>query len=252
MSLTNLTFVNTRPTHQAETLNQLLASAGVKTINFPTLKINAINATKTKSICQRLNMFDIAIFNSANAAHCSQAYWPALFPISIVIAIGPGTEKTLNEYGINHTILPEHYSSQGILALPELGSAQNKNIIIFCGQQSKPLLYKTLIERKATVTRCECYRRACPEPDESVLALLNSKKIDGIISTSQESLLNLNTLLKNHAAIKKTTLIVISPEMKMLAKAQGWHKIFIAPNASNEAILQTLKQFVNSLTNRDR
>ena len=238
--LTNLTFMNTRPAHQAEPLNQLLISFGAKTINFPTLEIEATNTIKTQSICQQLKTFDIAIFVSANAAHYSHAYWPLPFPIPTVIAIGPGTEKTLNKYGIAKIILPNYYNSKGILALPELNPAQNKKIIIFCGKDPKPLLYKTLSEQNARVTRCECYQRIGVNPSQNRLAILDNKKLDGIISTSQESLKTLNTLLKNHAYLKKVPLIVISAEMKTLAKAQGWQKIVISSNASNEAIVKTL------------
>src|SRR5262245_57790042 len=132
MSLENFTIINTRPVHQAENLNQHLQTLGVHTISFPTLDIKATHVSQTKSICQRLFDFDIAIFVSANSALFSVDYWPRPFPIQTVIVIGTGSEKALKQCGLSDVILPPLFNSEGILALPELSSVQHKKIIIFC------------------------------------------------------------------------------------------------------------------------
>ena len=218
---------------------------GAKTINFPTLEIEAINAEETKALCQQLNDFDIAIFSSANAAHRCHEYWPSPFPISTVIAIGPGTQKTIEQYQITHSIMPQEYNSEGILALPELKDVQDKKIILFCGKDPHPSLKETLSQQGANVALCECYQRLCPKPKTESLMLLQTHNFDGIISTSKESLKNLESLLKNNVDIKKTPLIVISPGMEHLAKTQGWKHVVVAPNASNEAIVETLAKSNN-------
>lgn len=240
MDLTNLTIVNTRPEHQAETLNKALHALGAKTIDFPTLEIEAFNTSEVKALCQQLKQYDIAIFVSANAVRYSQQYWPSTFPISTVMAIGNGTEKVLEEHNIQQIILPERFTSEGLLAHPALKSVQNKKIIIFCGKNSKPLLPQTLTQRGAIVILCQCYQRFCPLPDKDTLEALQTEKLSGIISTSKDSLKNLNTLIADEAGIKKIPLIVISPDMETLAQSQGWKKIAIAENATPEAVIATL------------
>lgn len=235
--MSDFTVVNTRPAHQAGALNECLQSIEANTINFPTIEIKPINSNRVKTICQQLMNFDIAIFVSANAAYYTHAYWPSPFPVARVIAIGPGTEKAIRQYGIPNIILPQQYNSEGILDLPKLKFLENKKMILFCGKNPKPLLQEALIQQNADVTLCECYERHCP--DVKTLNPLEHKKINGIISTSQESLKNLNNLIGSESPLKNIPLIVISPGMENLAKSQGWKKILIAPNASNKAVTKT-------------
>lgn len=240
MPLTNLTFVNTRPESQAETLSELLTAMGAQVINFPSLEIQPAHTKITDALCQQLEAFDTAIFLSANAILHSHNHWPNKFPISTVIAVGPGTQKTLKRFGITTAHMPNQFNSEGILEMPALSQPKGKNIIIFCGENPRPLLHETLAHQGATVTLCECYQRVCPKLNTETLARLQSETLNGIISTSKESLTNLNTLLKDNSDIKKTLLLVISSPMEALAKQQGWEHVVTAPNASNEAIVETL------------
>ncbi len=238
----HFTVVNTRPTQQAIALNNALKALGAHIINLPMLEIKAIHLPQANKWHQQLKKFHIAIFVSANSVHYSHNIWPLVFPIPIVIAIGTGTAQALKEYGISQIILPNQFNSQGILALPEVAMAKDKKIVIFCGKNSKPLLKKSLIQKGALVRLYECYERLSPLHDKNSLCLLAQHPLDVIISTSQESLKNLNTLLKNRSSIKKTPLIVISHEMEYYAKDQGWNNIWVASNATNNAIIETIKQ----------
>jgi len=242
MMLKHFTVVNTRPTQQAIALNNALKTLGAHIINLPMLDIKAIHLPQAKKWHQQFKKFHIAIFVSANSVHCSHDTWSLSFPVSIVIAIGTGTAHALKEYGISKVILPNQFNSQGILALPELAMPKDKKIVIFCGKNSKPLLKQSLIQKGALVRVYECYERFSPLHDKNSLSLLDHSLLDAIISTSYESLNNLNTLLKNRSSIKKTPLIVISHQMEYYAKSQGWSKIWVASNATNNAIIETIKK----------
>ncbi len=232
-SLNNLIILNTRPTHQADGLNQLLTTLGGKIISYPTIEI-----IPTDNITTQWDHFDIAIFVSANAVHFSIKKQG--FSNISVIAIGPGTANALKQYGISNSIIPEQYNSEGILSLKKLENIDGKSIIIFCGENTRPLLKETLKGRGAKVTLAECYRRRCPKINEQDKQALLKQTINIIISTSKESLNNLCAMIGNDKSLLKIPLLVISPSMKTLAENQGWQTIICAPNASDQAVLDTL------------
>jgi len=243
--LKNITILNTRPTHQSKALSEAIAALGGKTIVLPTIEIipKQVNPIKLDNV-------DIAIFVSANAVHLGLegkafSQIPSRTPI---IAIGPGTASTLKQYDITNSIIPEQYNSDGILLLAEMQNIDDKNIIIFCGENARPLLKETLIQRDAKVTLVECYRRQCPTLNKKEKQRLLENTIDIIISTSKESLNNLYVLLGDDGRKKllKTPLLVISSNMKKLAKTQAWQTIITAPNASNQAIVNTIARYIPS------
>lgn len=233
--------LNTRPAHQAGPLNALLQSKGADVFNLPTIEIQPTDIAQIKKACEQLHQSDIVIFVSANAAHCSHTYWPTPFPSTHILAIGPGTKKTLEHYGLTQITLPKQFNSQGLLELPILKSVHNKTIMIFCGENSRPTLHDTLSARGGNIILCETYKRLRPSIDAHSISTLKNTRIDAIISTSQESLNNLDVLIgdfPNH--FKNTLLIVINAEMAHSAKQIGWKNIAIADNASDHAVMDAL------------
>jgi len=243
LPLKNITVLNTRPAHQSKALSEAIAALGGNAITFPTIEIIPVQCSKPQ-----LDNVDIVIFVSANAVHLGLegkafSQIPSRIPI---IAIGPGTTSSLKQYDITHSIIPDQYNSEGILLLAELQNIDNKNIIIFCGENARPLLRETLIQRDAKVTLVECYRRQCPTLNKKEKQRLLENIIDIIISTSKESLNNLYNMLGDDGREKllKTPLLVISSDMQTLAKNQAWQTIITAPNASNQAIINTIVRHI--------
>ena len=240
-NLSGLSVLITRPKHQADTLCQCITERGGKTIALPTIAIQPLPPGKNQSMAY----CDIAIFVSANAAYYSQ--FNAVVS-NAVIAIGPGTAKALTQKQISVDYIPTHYSTEGLLALPILKDVHHKSIIIFCGENSKPMLKATLQHRGATVESRVCYRRECPIIHSLEITQIISTKIDIILSTSKESLKNLTTLFDDSFArsaklswLSQQRLLVIDDTMADLAKKFGFtNDIIIAPNASDQAILDTL------------
>lgn len=237
-SLAGYTLLITRPKHQAEPLSILLKTTGANTILFPTLLIKLLhNTKKIRHILNHIQDYDIAIFVSANAAI------PFNNKQIKIIAIGPGTAKALKKNNMNVNFIPKIYSSNGILALPILKNVKNKRIVIFCGENSNPLLKDTLLKRDATVDEAICYRRECPIINETQLKQLQSQSIDLVISTSKESLQNLARLFPKPTSgwIYHKHSLVISEGMANLAHQLGFNgEIIIAKNASDQVIVDTL------------
>jgi len=229
-TLNNITVLNTRPYHQAAPLSKQIVDLGGKVIDFPTMEIIPIK-------CEHCSWshIDIAIFTSANAV-CLKPN--EIIPAEVtVIAIGPGTAARLAAHTTVALIIPESFNSEGLLALPILEKVNDKKLVIFCGENPRPLLKDTLTERNANVTVKLCYRRVLPKYTEKQKATVLNTSFDIIISTSLESLQNLFSLQSRVSTMLNTTLLVISPKMKCLAEQLGWKHVIVAANASDHAIL---------------
>jgi uroporphyrinogen-III synthase len=237
----NKTILITRAAHQAQTLQQLIHDAGGKTLLFPTLSIAFTTAHgEFQRIISALTTDDIAIFTSANAVAATAPFWQSSAALS-VMAIGPGTAKALAMHQIKCQPLPLHFSSEGLLALPDLQQIKHKKIVIFCGENPRPLLKQTLLQRGALVDEAICYRRSPPVITAAEVEWLTAQPIDYILSTSRNSLENLVALLAAAQAwLRQQTLIVINDDMLAQAYAFGFKHVIVASDASDQAVVQAL------------
>lgn len=239
--LTELTILITRPQHQSKALNELILAAGGKTIVFPTIEIEVLTQQpKLQQLSKKINDYDIAIFVSANAVDHA-------IPLSLeeksltIIAIGPGTATALKKHNVTVDAVPTHYSSEGLLTLPQLANIQQKKIIIFCGENSRPFLRETLRQKGAQVDEAICYRRRRPQTDPQQLQWLMTQAIDHIVVTSLDSLENLFVLFQAyHTRLLQIPLLVISPAMAMQAAQLGFQHVNVALSAADDAVVQAL------------
>lgn len=225
--------LNTRPKHQAATLTALLKSTGNDVVELPLFRIASVALSNKHYIA------DIALFVSQNAV--THFFSQATLQADQVFAVGSATAQVLQNQGIKNVIVPPNFSSEGLLALPELKSVVGKKILIISGENSKLLLKQTLTARDAKVNLVVCYRRE--RISYSVNELPALKSITHIVVTSSESLAALIDLLKSqrHCLIEKT-LCVISDEMYAIAKAAGFEKVVQANNATDVAIIKAIQE----------
>ena len=170
--------------------------------------------------------------------------WPAQLSSLHIIAIGRGTARALTERGMTVNELPLMFNTEGILALSSLQSIQNKKIAIFCGKDGRMDLQQQLIQRGAIVTRLVCYRREPITIDHNIqVNKLRQYRQAVVVCTSEQGLrawFNLWSTDDNEW-LAQITLLVISNKMADVAKALGHvARIIIAPNATDEAITETL------------
>lgn len=208
----------TRPQHQAEPFCQTLEHAGATVFRFPTIEIKAASPNKqTLDALTHLNLQNILLFTSSNAVHFSlswlkpfisspinsastsitSSYKKPKLPFKIA-AIGKKTALALEQQQLHVDIFPEDtFNSESLLALPEMQSVANKNILIIKGSGGRTILHDSLQRRGANVQKANVYYRQRPIPDIQMLSTLKSQKIDIITLTSAESSENLFAMLKN-------------------------------------------------------
>jgi uroporphyrinogen-III synthase len=184
-----------------------------------------------------LNQYEWLIFLSPQAVMQSLHKYFHAFQ-GKVAAIGLGTVKALQNANIPVDCYPnKNWNSEGLLTLSPFQNCQNVKIALIKGEGGRQLLAKELTSRGALITEINCYRRVKPST-----SLLDPDIIDFILITSIESLQNLMKMTTDWQRALNKTLIVISERIQIFAKESGFKKIVLVENASDEAILTTLRK----------
>lgn len=257
-TLHGLNIVVTRPAHQAQSLCEKIRKQGGTPLLFPTIEINPARDQKVlKEIINNLADFDIAIFVSANAVlqteSALKARWPALPKTLKVLAIGQATKNALEKLQIPVLTLPKTFNSESLLELPELQQLKNTNIVIFAGEGGRELLFTTLSQRGASVTKAVAYFRSKPKNDMAEIQhYLKLKAIHAILCTSNEGLENLVNMVEPsyHVILRAIPLVGLSQRLIKLADQLNFKlKPILTPIASEEAILNTLLEKLGKESN---
>ncbi len=235
----------TRPNPEGALLCAAINAAGGCALHYPTIAIAPPpSPTLFEQSLSALKTQDAVIFISPQAVYASrqaiakQQALPAHMPL---FAIGAGTASALQAAGFSKIIYPAHdWSSEGLLALPSLQNICQQKIALIQGHGGREHLQQTLRARGAHVLAVIAYQRVLPQP----VAPLQQKKIATIVCTSGDSLRHLQHMVDEitWSHCKKIPLLVTAERIKMLAEDLGFQTIWVASNASHEAILNALRK----------
>jgi uroporphyrinogen-III synthase len=259
-SLIGLKVLVTRPAHQAEFFCRSVEQSGGIAIRFPTIAISPKESpSPAPNPLNSLNSFDYAIFISANAVEQTfKRLNKNEFPTSLqCAAVGKKTAQALKHHGLPIAITPKtNYTSEALLAHPNMQSMQNKNVLIVRGEGGRELLAETLRKRGAIVKYSEVYRRCLPEyTDEKIGMIIKDGTVSVITITSAESLNNLVTLFSriDGNRLHNLPLILGSNRILETARQLGFKQsLVVANNPSDEAMLQALLEWAKTTEAKTR
>jgi uroporphyrinogen-III synthase len=237
--LDNVNILVTRPRAQSESLLQALRDQGAEAVLFPTLEIEPLPDVTLPA----LGDLDIAIFLSPNAVRCATELFTNWPENCQVVSMGSGTTQMLTQAGlmVNHQAEPGG-TSESLLQAPILQAVADKQIAVFAGEGGRSVLFDGLREGGAKVKKIVVYKRLQPKTKMPIFY----PKPDLIISTSGESLQNLQAMLQTSGqqSLCQLPLLIVSQRMVNLAKALGFSgPLLIAAGAGNEAIIHCLSQW---------
>lgn len=232
--------LNTRPAHQSALLTQLLTAAGHHVYDLPLLAIHPVAFTPISPAES-----DWLIFTSQNAVHTFfSSINPAPFYANKIIAVGSATQNALHSLGFKSVLCPELFSSEGILSMNDMQNVTHQRIAIICGENPKPLLHNTLMQRGALINTIFCYqRKPIHHQMHLVFPDLQKNAIDIIIITSGENfsqLLNLFSHPLHRAWLLEKKLCVINTILFDAAIQAGFCFVIKADNATDEALLNAI------------
>jgi len=238
----------TRPLGQAAKLAELITTQGGKPILFPLIAIKPLDDySGLEQQLTGLAQYDWAIFISSNAVQNAMPHLLAKLgsiPENLQFAaIGPITAAELAKFGVASVLTPQgRFDSESLLALPEMQTVANKNIVIFRGAGGRDVLADTLKARGATVDFAECYLRVNPQSDANVLsALWQNNQLHAVVITSSEAMRHLLDITDddNAAWIRGVTLCVNHARIAEIPLQRGL-KVSVADALGDEAMLQCL------------
>lgn len=234
----------TRPAAQAESLCRLLESRGASALRLPLQAIEGVRqpALAARALAQA-HAADAWIFTSANAVTHAQRLdagaWPPL------IAVGAATAAALRALGRDVDLPDGAYSSEGVLALPELQQIASRRYAIITGEAGLDRLAPGLRERGAQVESIAVYRRiALPHLAQTVVDFI--ARSDIAIVTSGEALTRLVELtpVEQRAALFALPLVVPSQRVVEHARQFGFRMAPLVPEqVADTAFLQCLEQW---------
>ncbi len=233
-SLKGKTIALTRPAGQAEEAGKLIQAKGGIPYYIPAIEIKPLsNPEPVKHFINELQAckVDYVILMSTNgvkylfavAESISQA--DALrcgLARSFIIGVGPRTAQELEAYGVHVDLVPEKYSSEGLLEVLKPKDINGKVIRIPRTTSATPTLNEQLTALGAEVQEIHVYESSLPV-DETLKTKffedLTGGRIDAVLFGSGLSAKNIFKMLTEKASMEhlrkllaeKVTIVAIGP-----------------------------------------
>jgi uroporphyrinogen-III synthase len=234
----------TRPTGQAEEAGDLIKTKGGVPYYIPALEIKGlcdVNAIK-KFIWELLkgNVDYVILMSTNGVKYLFEAAKPGNRTLMLheglsqttVIAVGPKTAEALQEHHIRVDIVPQKYSSEGLLEVLKEKDIKGKTIRIPRTSKATPILKNALTSMGANVEEIYVYESGLPE-DEVLKSKfyedLTGGCIDALLFGSGLSAKNIFKMLTEKAPIdelrkilkEKVTVVAIGPTTAEALKELG-------------------------------
>ena len=177
-----------RPEHQLEESTRIAVSYGYDTITAPLVSILPVDDPNWDNFMRDLkaDKVDYIIITSVNGVdRCVELGLSAdLLGLAQVVAIGPTTKKALLKKGMHVDLIPDDYSSSGILTL--LKGALNKNIWMLRSAHGSGLLREGLRVSGANVYEVVLYSlvKLCGERQKHFIDAIIKGDVSAVLFTS--------------------------------------------------------------------
>ena len=209
-SLKGKTIVVTRPREQALDAGRLIEAMGGKPYFLPTIEIKAppdFSATMKLLDALTAGKVDFVILMSVNGVrHLLEAADSLGIKDQLrqnlrktaIMAVGPKTAEELEKNSIRVDLIPEKYTSEGILQALQQHGASRKTIYIPRTSEAPPELAEKLREKGSTVVELHVYESQLPHDSaisERFLKDLTNESIDAIVFSSSLGAKNFTKML---------------------------------------------------------
>lgn len=250
----NLTYIVARPGDAGAALCADIHREFGSALHFPTIAFAppADEAAFHHAINQAGEQ-DWLIFISAQAVKsvvpALRAAWPNMPERVQFAAVGPTTAEALRAAGYLAIYSEEQWSSEGLLALQPFQDVAGQSIMLMRGQGGRDLLESELLARGAKLSSCIAYQRVLPAVDVvPCQQLIKNHACAGIIAGSFETVRNLKSLIGATVwtELANVPLIVMSERIKILAAEQGFQRIWVTRNPSQQAVLAVIRELKQS------
>jgi uroporphyrinogen III methyltransferase/synthase len=240
--------VVTRAKRQNNHLKELLFRHGAEPVEFTTIKIETTGLARLNDALSRLGEFDWIIFTSTNGVDIffSQLQHQELDARRLagikVCALGKATAQALSGYGIEADLIPQDWSSSGILNSFTKLSIEGAHLLLPQAEEASLSLCHGLAKMGAKVERVAIYRTTIPQEDtKEVKKQITTGKVDVITFTSPSTVRGLITLMEGDVAVlNQATIACIGPVTKAEAEDKGLRVDVVAKEHSVNGLVEAL------------
>ncbi len=234
----------TREKEEGEKLKKILKSYNIEGIVFPVIKTVPIPFNSSA-----IYDYDVFIFPSKNAIKYFLKNTSLKFlKEKIIIAVGEKTKKVLEKYGLTEIIIPEEFSSEGVLKLIEksISKFKDRKILIPRAKKGIDTLPEALKEKVKKIDILPVYETVLniPENKNQVEKLFKEKKIDITIFTSPSTLENFLKVFPEDGKeyLKNTCIAVIGKTTKKAVEKKGLEVCLIPDVFTVDALVEKIKE----------
>ena len=236
----------TRPREQADEFVALVEAAGAEVLIMPTIKIEGPEDwAEVDRAIERLNEYDWIVFTSSNGVKCfcERLKLKRTAALPKICAGGPATAQALTAHGLRATLIPEHYTAEGVLAA--VGERVNGTRVLFPrGNLARDVVPEGLRQRGATVNEIVVYFTSVADaPDPAIIEMFQSGSIDVVTFTSSSTAKNFVNLIGEETMerLKDRVLVAsIGPQTSRTLRVLGL-------NVNIEALASTVPALVEAM-----
>jgi len=242
-----------RPEGQEQPWLDYLAQQGMTAENIPALSIEPVDLEDrrdTAAVAARQYVLDLdhytsVICVSANAARCLlqalDSYWVEPPQVGAWYAVGRATAEVLREGGLAVVAPEQGFTSEGLLALPELQAVNDERLLIVRGVGGRDALAQELNARGGRVSYCELYRRGLPLANQVRLKQgLAEQQWDAVVASSGAIVNNLQRLAGDDGSLLALPLFVPSERVAKIAWNLGFKQIIVFGDSCIESVGKAL------------
>jgi len=202
----------TRSEHQSRRFGELLVDRGAEPVYLPTIDIEPIVPnTRLRTAIDKIRSYDAIIFTSVNGASIFFAHLRgsgrdarALSGLTI-IAIGAATAAHLAVYGIQADLVPEKFTSEGVVSVLETLGVSGKNFLVPRAEEARDVIIRYIRENAGSCSVVPIYRANIPSPVEPYPDDLD------IITFTSSSTANNFIMLYGKEVLRNRTVASIGP-----------------------------------------
>ena len=234
----------TREKEESLSFAKKFENTNVEVLIFPTIKTQPLDFPTDIAL-----EYDIFIFPSKKAVkYFFSKVEPDLIKNKEIIAVGEKTKKVLEKYRFENVLLPEIYSSEGVLKLilDNLERYKEKKILIPRAKKGIDTLPKKLTGKVKEISVLPVYETVLniPENVEIVKNLFEKKEIDISVFTSPSTLKNFLKIFpeKGKDYLKNTCIAVIGTTTEKAVREEGLDICLIPEKFTIDEIVKMIKE----------
>ncbi|HYX51975.1 MAG TPA: uroporphyrinogen-III synthase [Candidatus Limnocylindrales bacterium] len=257
--LTGWRILTTRASKQSGGLSQPLRDLGAEVIEIPTIEIRPPeNYEPLDSALKKIAHYDWLILTSVNGV---KAVFERLTKLGLpasalrhlqIAAIGPATQKAIEEHGLEVAVTPEKYIAESVVEALR-GKTEGKRVLLARAKVARDVLPNDLSKAGVQLDVVEAYETVIPADAQSKLQKVFASTAERphiVAFTSSSTASNFLSLLgpDSQNILKNVTLASIGPVTSDTLRAAGFPPTVEAGEYTMHGLVSAIAAYVQSIT----